>query len=461
MRSAFAVACVPVALALVIFAARTHTLPLSGDEPHYLIMADSVAADHDLDLRNNYLNDFDSRRIYGLVIPHVFNTPAGWMPYHYPGLAVLVALPFRMGGAAAARVALCGLTALLPLSLFGWFRRRLNGSPARARATAAWLTLALTISEPMLFGSSRIYPDLPAGALAVALFIHVVEALEGAPLPVWSWPLFWLAGGLLPWLHAKYAASALLLAAGAAAALWRQRGHESAFRARGALATAPLFAVGPALLMLFNASASGSVFGFHRIAELTTEFGRGAEIFLGLHLDQSQGMFVQQPLLVAGLAAWPAFAVRHRSVAVLWALLYLSLVVPNALQLARYGGGGPSGRFGWSAAWLWAVPIGFVVAEHYERLAPWVRRAAIGGWIYQLALATRWLADPDVLFPVLDERLSMRDSLFPVALRGALPSYYFWDFSSYWTYAPNLAAMLLVATMVAAAARASAPSHRR
>jgi hypothetical protein len=39
MRSAFAVACVPVALTLAIFAARTRSMPPSGDEPHYLIMA--------------------------------------------------------------------------------------------------------------------------------------------------------------------------------------------------------------------------------------------------------------------------------------------------------------------------------------------------------------------------------------------------------------------------------------
>lgn len=463
MRSAFAVGCVPVALALAIFAARVRTVPPSGDEPHYLVMADSVASDFDLDLHNNYLSDFDTRRIYGLTIPHVYNTPRGWMPYHYPGLSILIAAPFRIAGVAGARVALCALTLALPVSLFVWFRERLTAASSGrtdSSRTAAWLTLGLVICEPILFGSTQIYPDLPGGVVALSLFVYVLLALEGRR-PWWAWALFWLAAGCLPWLHAKFAATAILLAFAGAAAIWRQTRGEADQSIPRSLAAAPLFAIGPALLMIFNARASGSVFGFHRIAELTTDVSRAAEIFLGLHLDQSQGMFLQQPLLAAGLVALPLFAARRRGLALLWALVYLSLVVPNALQLARYGGGGPVGRFAWSAAWLWTVPIGFAIAGNQLQLAPWIRRMAIAGWIYQLALAARWLADPDRLFPVLEQNVAARDSLFPAAVRGWLPSYYFWDFASYWTYAPNVAALVVVAALVGIGARWSAPRHLR
>ncbi len=458
MRSAFAVACVPVALTLAIFAGRTRDVPLTGDEPHYLIMADSIASDFDLDLHNNYLSDFDSHRIIGLTIPHVYNVPRGWMPGHEPGLAVLIALPFRLGGIVGARVALCLFAGLLPWSLFTWFRTRLEQSSVASRqaaSTAAWLTLGLTICFPVCFGAQQIYGDLAGGIIATALLLHVIAALDGAERPLWTWALFFLAAGLFPSLHAKFALTAALLAVAGAVALWRHvRGASDVPDAR-ILATAPLFIVGPALLMAFNIWASGSPLGFRHAGELTTSFGRGAEIFLGLHLDQSQGMFLQQPLLLGGVLAFPAFAARRRGLALLWALMYLSLIVPNALELTRYGGDGPDGRFAWSAAWLWAIPIGFVVGERHARLAPWVRRAAIGGWIYQAALAARWLKTPDVLFPALDERLWARDSLFPVAMRPWLPSYYFWDFSSYWTYGPNIAAAALVLVLLIAGARAS------
>ncbi len=88
-----------------------------------------------------------------------------------------------------------------------------------------------------------------------------------------------------------------------------------------------------------------------------------------------------------------------------------------------------------------------------------MRRCAIAGWIYQLALAARWLQTPDVLFPALDERLAMRDSLFPIAMRRWLPSYYFWDFSRFWTYGPNIVAVAVVIALLVAGARASAAAR--
>src|SRR5262249_21803101 len=179
-----------------------------------------------------------------------------------------------------------------------------------ASATAAWLTLGLTICEPILFGAPQIYPDLAAGIIALALLVHVVTALDGAVRPLWTWAIFWLASGLLPWLHAKFALTALLLGAAGAGALWRRHVRGSGVDRR-LLATTPLFVVGPVSLMAFNVWASGSPFGFHRVAELTTSFSRGAEIFLGLHFDQSQGMFLQQPLLAVGVVAFPAFAARR------------------------------------------------------------------------------------------------------------------------------------------------------
>ena len=367
MRSTIAVVCVPVVLTLIVFAVSTRRLPLSGDEPHYLIMADSIASDFDLDLHDNYLNDFNTHRIIGLTIPHVYNVERGWMPGHEPGLSMLIALPFKIGGITGARLALCLFAGLLPYSLFTWFRARLERasvSARQARATAAWLTLGLTISVPILLGASQIYGDLVAGAMATTLFLHAFRALD-EERPAWAWALFWLTAGLFPWLHAKFTFTAALVACVGAGALWRRNRAAHGTRNLLVLSTAPLVIVGPALLVAFNTWASGSPLGFRHASELTTSFARGAEIFLGLHLDQSQGMFVQQPLFLAGVAALPFFAARHRGLALLWGLAYLSLILPNALVLTRYGGDGPDGRFSWSAAWLWAVPIGFVVADEH------------------------------------------------------------------------------------------------
>ena len=171
-------------------------------------------------------------------------------------------------------------------------------------------------------------------------------------------------------------------------------------------------------------------------------------IFLGLHFDQSQGMFIQHPLLMAGIAAFPIFIWRRALHAFFWLGLYASLIVPNSMELARWGGGGPVGRFAWSAEWLWAIPIGFAIAEFPAPLVRYVKPAVIASVAYQVLLATRWLVNLRLLFPRLEESLDARDSLFPLALRRFIPSFYFWDFSSYWTYSPNVVAFALVIALL-------------
>jgi hypothetical protein len=177
--------------------------------------------------------------------------------------------------------------------------------------------------------------------------------------------------------------------------------------------------------------------GARGATELTTSSSRALEMLLGLHLDQGQGMFFQQPLLLGGVAALLPFARLRPRAALFWLALYASLVVPNSLEIARFGGGGPAGRFGWSAEWLWIVPLGFVIAEYRDAFTRYVAPAAVACVVYQAALAVRWLANPHVLFPDLDERISVRNSLFPIPMRSWLPSFSFRDFSSYWTYLPK------------------------
>jgi hypothetical protein len=164
-------------------------------------------------------------------------------------------------------------------------------------------------------------------------------------------------------------------------------------------------------------------------------------------------MFVQQPLLLAGVAALAAFARMRPRFSLFWLALYASAIVPNSMQLARYGGGGPVGRFGWTAAWLWSIPLGVAIARYRHTLARYLYPAVVGSLVYEAALAIRWLPAPGLLFPRLNDP---RDSLFPATLRPWLPSFYFWDFSSYWRFPPNVVAMAVVALVAAAGALAIA-----
>lgn len=454
---AAAVAGLPVLVTLAVFFGRTYLVPTVGDEPHYLIMADSVARDFDLDLRNNYERDYETAAIFGKVRPHAHRINGRWMPFHTPGLGIVLALPFVLGGSMAARMMLCVLGGLLSFALYRWFTRVMT------HQSAAWLAIGTSLSVPILFGSSLIYPDLLGGIVATMLVVWLLQrADEDRPTAgAAGWASYWLLSGLLPWLNVKFTPTTAVLALGGAwvASRAARRAHDPAV-AR-AWAVSPLVAIGPALLLAFHFSAYGRALGARGAAELTTSGFRATLIFLGLHFDQSQGMFFQQPLLLVGVAALVPFVRARPLLALFWLLTYASLIVPNAFELARFGGGGPVGRFGWSAEWLWMIPVGFLAGSCRAKFERWVRPLVLAAVAYQAALAVRWIDSPMLLFPRLQEQLSLRDSLFPVWMRTFAPSYYLWDFRSYLTYPPNVAAVVGTLALMAAGAILLQPRERQ
>jgi hypothetical protein len=452
----------PLAVSLAVFAARTHRLPLNGDEPHYLIIAESVAKDRDLDVHNNYLRDFDDYHIYGLTIPHVYNVPRGWMPAHMPGLGILVAAPFAIAGALGARVLLVLIAGTLPFIVLPMLRPR---GGETIDDIAVWTACGLTIAIPTLFGAPQIYPDLPAGVLTLALTAWLFHCSMSRGSPI-GWAAFWLGAGLLPWLHVKYAGTTVALIVGGLVI-----GHcfgsalpdpldapdpsdapdppdRRAPLRSAAVWLSPLAAFGIVTLVGFHMWAFGTPLGPPRAShELTTSPARAAEIFLGLHLDQSQGMFVQHPLLLVGVAGLPWLLRSRPAFGVLWLALYAAAILPNSLELARYGGNGPVGRFAWTAMWLWTIPAAILVVDFRDALARYVKPAALVALAYQSALAVRWIASPGLMFPHLDPP---RDSMFPERIRPWLPSFYFWDFSTYWRFGANLVAIGVVLLVLCA-----------
>jgi hypothetical protein len=441
-RLGFLVAAISIALAAAVYLAGPERLiVVRGDEPHYLVMADSIVQDGTLDLHNAYTRHNENRRIYPAPLnPHARIYRHRWAPWHGPGLPLLLAVPFFVGGIIGAKLALCALAGLLTLALYRFLVRRLPVEQA------VWLTLGLVVCLPFCFGASKIYPDFVGGIFATCLAVWLIHAGE-KPRTAAGWALFWLAAGSFPWLNSKYLGSTVILIAWALAVRWqlRRRGVRASWLE---VATVALVLVGVLGLAAFHYWGVGQPFGPRRLQEISSSFSRAAMIFLGLHFDQSQGMFIQHPLLITGIAALPIFAWRRPLHAFFWLALYASLIVPNSMELARWGGGGPVGRFAWSAEWLWAIPLGFAIAEFPATLVRFVEPAVIVSLTYQSILAMRWTENAMLLFPHFEESLEARDSLFPIPLRPFVPSFYFWDFKSYWTYPPNVIALALVVALL-------------
>jgi hypothetical protein len=416
---------------------RAERLVLSGDEPHYLIMARSVMLDGDFALWNNYQEDALTGEIYGPITPHAYTDQVAWLPYHSVGLALLLAGPFRYVGLDGVRLTLIAFSALLPLSIALWLPRRVPLS------VGLLLACSMALSVPFGYGAFRVYPDLPAASIVTAAVLLCVAFESGTVIPLWVWIGLWTLVGFLPWLQSRFLATwALLVGAGVVLAL----GASAARRRALLIGVVPAIA-GVAALCAFNLAHYGSALGPPRWHELTRSPARAVMVFLGLHLDQSQGLFLQQPLWLLGLLGIVPFARAKPLMAAWLALVYLSIITPGAMQMGRYGGAGPVGRYAWAAAFLWIVPLAYLFEVCRERGLRWLRRAVVVTVAIQSLVALRWMITPELLAPRLDAGLAARESLAPMVLRYVLPSFYFWDFRSYWTHPPNVVAMITVVAL--------------
>jgi hypothetical protein len=145
------------------------TLPLAGDEPHYLLIAHSLLVDHDVDLRNNFERADYQAFHPGHLSPQGTGDPVS---AHGVGFPLLLLPGYAVGGRLGATWLMAGLAALLSLNIY-WFCRELAGSPGAA--LQAWALTAFTV--PLLIYAHQLFPE-SAAALA-ALYAH--RRLRGDP----------------------------------------------------------------------------------------------------------------------------------------------------------------------------------------------------------------------------------------------------------------------------------------
>ena len=200
------------ALWLVLFAAYAATIGLpalgssqfAGDEPHYLLTAESIVTDHDLDLRDEYATlayrDWYPYLLerHGRLTNGQANEPTG------AGFALLIAPAYAIGGPLAVQLLLAAIAALAFV---------LAAALARRVVPEPWATgaaLACGLSPPALASATTVTPELAAGAL---LATAAVLALKVRELPRIRWVVgSALALGLLPWLGLQFTVAGLVIA---------------------------------------------------------------------------------------------------------------------------------------------------------------------------------------------------------------------------------------------------------
>jgi hypothetical protein len=191
--------------AVVIYMQGIH---LSGDEPHYIMITQSLVEDGDFDLKNNF-----EEKTYYKYLPidlrfHGGDYNGKYRSFHLPGVSFLL-IPFYwlfsvlgmgklMPPALYFRLAAAVINAFFALGLFLVLKRKF---PDRD-ITRFWLLFLIIF--PLIFHSIHLYPELPAAALLIFTYFFIFFDKKK----------YLLAGLLLsfiPWFHVKYIPPLLVL----------------------------------------------------------------------------------------------------------------------------------------------------------------------------------------------------------------------------------------------------------
>ena len=217
----------PFALALAVFGAAYLVMrpDTAGDEPHYLLVAQSIAFDGDLDLTNDYASRERTLRVVTTFpldpLPHAadYDGSGRLRPLHGIGLSVLLAPAVGLGGLTGAQLMMLLIAALLADQLFRLLRDLRFRRPFRI---AAWV--AVVCCSPLLVFASQVYPEVPA-ALLIVVALRVMVRHAASPLAL---ALGATAAVGLVWLHVRYIPLALGVFAGLIIAAAHSRRRDEA-----------------------------------------------------------------------------------------------------------------------------------------------------------------------------------------------------------------------------------------
>jgi hypothetical protein len=317
-------------------------LQITGDEPHYLIIAQSIINDHDIYVKNNY-DSGDYRPYYpgDLGGAHfssqtVLAQNGQYISIHGIGLPILLSLPFLLGNVLGVKIFLaavgglaCGLTYLLLIKI---------GSDEK---TSALVALFVSACSPVLFYSMSIYTEIIGLFIILYLLNLLLDMLSGKPAGAVHYVIAGTLAGLLPFLGIKY--MVLTFSLFIILAYFLISGKAALKKISGMLLPAlvalsiylyfhySLFGSLDPTAMYKGVSAEGGIGGHDILTNLASVFMHDINIltrsFMGSFFDQQIGLIFYSPVYLLFFIGMAAFVQKNK-----WnrqgMLLILALTVP-------------------------------------------------------------------------------------------------------------------------------------
>jgi len=320
----------------------------AGDEPHYLVIAQSLLKDGDLKIENNHLQGDYEAYIPGPLRPHYLTRGVNHEIYsvHAPGLPAVVAPVFAVFGYPG----VLGFLALVSgcATALAWRAVWLVTRDVAA-SWFGWATVSLSV--PFLFQAFAVYPD---GFGAALVMTGVLTAILGERASPRLLLVTGLALALLPWLHTRFAVTA-----GALGLVILARQITAADRVRRVIA----FAAPPIVSAIAWFSFFYVLYGTPNPAApyggyTQTAVSNIPQGLAGLLFDQQFGLVPKAPVYLCALVGFVPLARRQPRLAAELALVVLPYTIAASLYAMWWGGFASPARFLASILLPLALPAG-------------------------------------------------------------------------------------------------------
>jgi hypothetical protein len=382
-------AIVAVLATLVLFLAfRWHNpQPYSGDEPHYLVVSESLILDGDVDVKNDYLRRRYLEYYPGHLDPHV-NTSIftlaspHWYSMHGVGLSAVLVPAVAADGAHGATVGMVVIAVIVLLLTFLWVRRFTGEAWLAAIATGA-----LGFAPSFLGLEGRIFPDLPAAALLLGCLL-ILELPERRSRHLL---LLGVLVGVSPWFHFKNALAFGTIAAVAFVQVMRSsEGRERVRRLLSLTTPVIVSAIGYELsVRAWYASwlPTRMVLPGNEVFALSVPRGLAAVSF-----DSARGLLTNNPALLLILAGFPIWLRLFRGPVLRLALVLGPTILIQATFSDWSGAYAPAGRYALQFTPALIPAIALLVRE--ASVSVRALATALLSLQWTLALAFLWLRPP-------------------------------------------------------------------
>ncbi|MEI7554818.1 hypothetical protein [Candidatus Chlorohelix sp.] len=421
--------------------------PVTGDEPFYLMTAQSLLADHDIDETNNY-NQHNywkfspsceeimqpgwatSLYVPGMPAPGLRLCPSpydqisiditphfsgqtirnGNYTKHGLGLPFLILPAYALGNVVGIHLAVAlfmtALSALLGLNI--WL---LAWETTRKRSIAWSVWALLTFSLPLFSYAFLIFPAIPASLCVTYAFRRIRLAVQSEEIRANNLAQAFAVGlclGFLPWLHSLYITFTLSLAVyWLLGGVWRFRSEKKRLvaylchrdkvwgLAESALLVLPVLAFG-GLLASYYLYYFGKLLPNEQDHAGFVEWNKVGTGVLGLFLDQKWGLLLYAPIYLLALSGLALLVLpttvqlisQHHRQDFIWLAI---VILPYFSYIARYrqwwGEWCPPARYLTPFLPLLALPLGLALERLWRKWSGRVLVSFLASWGFFVSFA--------------------------------------------------------------------------